>query len=682
MKMIVYLITQLSELLERESIERQSLLTGKKKKDSEESISWEESRLKTLHFMYIILQLSLHRVFDPPVAEEDFINCFANAAFRTLENPIMAHVRYKNVRLSVYQILGSLNARFDYSLSCSFNLVQELKLFEHMVSPLAEAVEVFFREYGCRSIVMEVIQEISRLDSKELSRDASATKSYSSFLLEITERLPDSVKPSLSLLIHHLDGESYMMRKCILNILGEIVMRVLSKEDLDDISKENRSQFLEYLEDYIHDSNAHVRSSVLAMWSKLCVAKAIPLSRQNSVLKRTLGRLQDKSSNVRKQAVTLLTSLLQCNPYTFSLPIEELESQLSEENKKYEELEAAASKGQDIKKWDDEAIARSHRWDIYDDEDFDEDEDIYGGIKSFFEVSPLPGPEDESLGKQRILVAYLKDSVSFGCLMNDSLPCMCQLLASKQVSDILEAIDFFVTAFEFGLLNAMMGVRRMLSLIWSQEAVVKDAVVKAYKRLFIDVGSSSGGSLQVVKNLIVLVRGATLGECASLEALVGLLVDSRDIQKDCYTILWQIFTHVMPDTSEESACDALLLIGMIALKEPSVVSSNIPILVEHAFGPRGHKSFRLVTEACKALMKIVPPFKSDSLETPHRFDEDDPLFESLHKILVQGMSSKERFDYIPMAKAAITVIYDLSEHPDRRMGMIAKELMIGKELIG
>ena len=50
----------------------------------------------------------------------------------------------------------------------------------------------------------------------------------------------------------------------------------------------------------------------------------------------------------------------------------------------------------------------------------------------------------------------------------------------------MEAIEFFVTSFEFGVANAMMGIRRMLVLIWSKEANIKDAVVAAYKRLYLN----------------------------------------------------------------------------------------------------------------------------------------------------------------------------------------------------
>ena len=46
-----------------------------------------------------------------------------------------------------------------------------------------------------------------------VARDTSGTRSYSSFLVELAERLPDMMKPSLAILSIHLDGESYTMRK-------------------------------------------------------------------------------------------------------------------------------------------------------------------------------------------------------------------------------------------------------------------------------------------------------------------------------------------------------------------------------------------------------------------------------------------------------------------------------------
>ena len=79
------------------------------------------------------------------------------------------------------------------------------------MSVFHQAVEVMVVDFSCNSMVMEIMREISRIDSKELARDTGGTMSYSLFL-ELAERLPESVKPCISLLMAHLDGESYSMR--------------------------------------------------------------------------------------------------------------------------------------------------------------------------------------------------------------------------------------------------------------------------------------------------------------------------------------------------------------------------------------------------------------------------------------------------------------------------------------
>ena len=48
----------------------------------------------------------------------------------------------------------------------------------------------------------------------------------------------------------------------MLGIMGEIVLRLLSLEDLDENSRDTRDQFLDHLEDHLHDVNAFVRVKV------------------------------------------------------------------------------------------------------------------------------------------------------------------------------------------------------------------------------------------------------------------------------------------------------------------------------------------------------------------------------------------------------------------------------------
>ena len=147
--------------------------------------------------------------------------------------------------------------------------------------------------------------------------------------------------------------------------------------------------------------------------------------------------------------------------------------------------------------------------------------------------------ERQEVSQQRMLVLYLRDSFKFARGIYAAIPVVCRLLLSKQTSDILEAINFFVTAFELDVLEAMMGIRRMLPLIWSSESDVKDAVVKAYKHLYMDMDSSETPqkrAIQVVSNLTALISCSTQGELASLEELVARCVLSGDLPMLCITV--------------------------------------------------------------------------------------------------------------------------------------------------
>lgn len=54
------------------------------------------------------------------------------------------------------------------------------------------------------------------------------------------------------------------------------------------------------------------------------------------------------------------------------------------------------------------------------------------------------------------------------------------------ISVVQEAVQFCVTVCEFSVANSVSGVRKMLPLVWSTDAAIKDAVVQAYKRLYLN----------------------------------------------------------------------------------------------------------------------------------------------------------------------------------------------------
>ena len=76
---------------------------------------------------------------------------------------------------------------------------------------MAEAVEKLTIDFQCRTLVMDVVREITRLDSRELSRDTSGTRAFSQFLVEMSERVPDHLQPCLSLLQVNLQAQNRYM---------------------------------------------------------------------------------------------------------------------------------------------------------------------------------------------------------------------------------------------------------------------------------------------------------------------------------------------------------------------------------------------------------------------------------------------------------------------------------------
>jgi len=70
--------------------------------------------------------------------------------------------------------------------------------------PMAEAMEKFTLDFNCRTILIDVVREIDRVDVKEMSRDTSGTRAFSQFLVEVAERLSEQLQPCLVLLMKHL----------------------------------------------------------------------------------------------------------------------------------------------------------------------------------------------------------------------------------------------------------------------------------------------------------------------------------------------------------------------------------------------------------------------------------------------------------------------------------------------
>ena len=98
--------------------------------------------------------------------------------------------------------------------------------------------------------------------------------------------------------------------------MSTVIIKQLSGEDLHDEQKILRDECLDDLWTHMNDISSYVRSKVLQIWNDLKNQNAVPLNWILRIVTRAIERLEDKTSTVRKNAIALLRSFLESNPFS------------------------------------------------------------------------------------------------------------------------------------------------------------------------------------------------------------------------------------------------------------------------------------------------------------------------------------------------------------------------------
>uniref|UniRef100_UPI00398F2381 condensin complex subunit 1 isoform X2 n=1 Tax=Pristiophorus japonicus TaxID=55135 RepID=UPI00398F2381 len=275
----------------------------------------------------------------------------------------------------------------------------------------------------------------------------------------------------------------------------------------------------------------------------------------------------------------------------------------------------------------------------------------------------VPGPSEQA--KQEVLVQYLKDTLTFAVTIEGAIETVGKFLTSKNSSVVQEAIQFFVVISEFGISQALLGMCQMLPLVWSKEAAVKDAVTEAYRRLYLHSNGQSSKPRTLVQNLTALIFNATMDTIKCLEQLVSDFVQKGEVEPAVIQLLWERLTEKVACSAEERRA-AVILLGMAARGEPEIVCSNLETLFTVGLGARAKQDYQLARDICLTIGKIslgkkVPPGGGAA---PFRLPRDHPLFAHLSEAVTEGFASPSPH-WRPFATAAVGLIYQLAETPDR-----------------
>lgn len=513
----------------------------KQKKNTPEDSTrekWEDLRYAALLQLFNLLQLPLGNLWDPPVAEEPFVNLCADLAYRTIEHH---SIKQKNVEDTSFQILGTLLKSYNHSIVFPIRIFQLMKSSELSSTAIANGVVVLYEEYGIQTILKVIIEQILEgLDSD--TTDGPVVKNISTFFTELGSTAPVLVMPFIREIAHDvLNHDSYQLRICILQLMAEIIMGELTGEELTQEQKDTRDEFLEKILDHIHDVNAHVRSKALTLWCQLKQDDAVPLIWLAPVLNFTVGRLEDKSNLVRKNALHVVKLFLERNPFAAKLSVEELEERHNNKVKELrdfrQKMAEEADKMEEVtKKWDEileemkPYIIECLQMESIDDERIKAEdceslynqfpkmieekqyerlvllvrkaEELNGNwadimamdkvtaqvyfamlLRSYYLLQNSCKSYEQEYKKTENAVRFLEDSLEFTRVLAGAVPQLQVLLMSKTDSDVAAAIDFFTSAYLFGIKNTESGMLQMLYLVWALSKEKRGPVREAYKRV-------------------------------------------------------------------------------------------------------------------------------------------------------------------------------------------------------
>uniref|UniRef100_A0A671P9G9 Condensin complex subunit 1 n=1 Tax=Sinocyclocheilus anshuiensis TaxID=1608454 RepID=A0A671P9G9_9TELE len=589
-------------------------------------LQWDSEREKVLQCLTQLLQLDIRTLWSLSLVEEEFVSCVTCCCYKLLENPTISHVKSKSTRDAIIHVLGIMVKKYNHMLGACVKVIQLLQHFEQLASVCAQAVAAWSSEYGVKAIVGEIMREIGQKSSEELAREGSGVKAFSSFLSELGTLVPETMIPNISVLLTHLEGESPSLRVAVCEVLGEVLVRVLSGDKLGDSARASRDRFLDTLQEHIHDAHSHVRARVIQVYARIVNSKALPLCRYTEVMELTVGRLGDKSVHMCKSAIQLLAAFIAHNPYSCKVQICSIKtSGRGTYHSKYFFLNPCPE--QEIP----EAMSSN--------------------------APPTPQKEgggneggESELKKQEMLVQYLKDTESFALQVERAIAVINNMLYWKTTTVVQEAVQFCVTAFEFSVADSVCGVRKMLPLVWSTDVTIKDAVIQAYRRLYLNPpGDNTRAKAQtLVDNLSDLMIDASLGTVQCLEEIVSEFFSSESaLQTSVVQVLWERVSGKR-ETKALHRRAAVLLLGMAAREFSAAIT---PVL---------HDPSEIILIG----WIVCSCVSQQSKGVPFRLPVDHHLFSCLSQAIADGVVQSDPH-WQTFMEQAVRLIYFLAESPDQ-----------------
>lgn len=449
----------------------------------------------------------------------------------------------------------------------------------------------------------------------------------------------------------------------MIEVCGNLIADLSKQEERNENSKSQINGFFDILEERFLDTNPYCRCRNIQVYMKLCDLEQKFPKRRQAAAELAARSLEDKSSNVRRNAIKLLGKLVSTHPFSVmhggQLSYREWDERLQAVEAQLQAMRPPA---------DSPGLGEKHRQ-----AEAPVDSALLDDVTTLESPSKDPAPmtdkqreaalkkaaeeaaTSELVKRLQLTRKYYSEAIRFIEVLHAGTPIVCQLLSSKNKSEVIEAMDFFVIIDAYKIEAARTGIRRMLRLIWTkgnsdEGKGVQTHLIDCYRGLFFsapDSFSENDAANYVARNMISLTFGATPAELTSLEQLLNTMVKADHVSELVVTKLWQVYGVQKQDISKNQRRGAIIVLGMLATADPEIVVKEMGAMLRIGLGPLGRSDLALAKYTCLALRRMNPTKRQgkDNSAAAAKLPNDHAILTKLAAIVEVISDSKEWYVY-------------------------------------
>ena len=439
LEMSVFLLHWLILTAETNSIHSTTKLKKPVKSNSSDE-EWSSLRVRALISIQKLVLLPLDRIFKA-TSERDVV---INLVYKTLGLfiDISELMKVNVIKETVSEILCICASRYNSEQAGLKNrILYEYLREEYLADFVAETLDSCIVTYEHVRLVDDILVEIS---GNEYSDKEKSAKAVAKFLITFSHLQPKEFLKHMVQLKSLLDSESYTIRCAMIEALANIIHFHLANDDSESAAT-NLNNFYDILMQRFNDVSYFVRMRVLKVISRLTKRHEdsgitdIPVPTRFHLVELTIRRLKDKSSFVRKWAVSLLTSFIETSPF---IAIAQDQGSLSMKffQHRVDNLTEVIKT-----KFPESSFIKRSKAEVCSDIEINELAEI-----PVISESSLLAPDME-LKQLRGLLIYYTDGLKFITQIFSCCDTVCELLGSTVKTELVACMKFFAIAHRFDM---------------------------------------------------------------------------------------------------------------------------------------------------------------------------------------------------------------------------------------